>query len=291
MNNNNPFENDITESKQVKEAAEQSEVSEQIIEEIEVAVDKEIKPWFERFKGVLIIISFFIVQFVAGVIMVLLIVKHGSQISGDGSNITAIALKDMFTGMVIAETIFIGILIAIYNTRIIKSVKSTFESSIGFILKLIGYYALLWAATIVFSLVDTTLFPNLIEEAGANQDVIEQALTLTPSAGMLISICITAPIVEEFVFRYGIISKLLYGVNKYVAAVIAALIFSFAHVGFDQMTSVPLFTHLMIGYMGQALVFSFIYAREESLVYPILIHILNNVQAVILIITLASLAA
>lgn len=289
-NNNNPFESDITESKEVKDASVQTEAAETFNKEVETPTDKDIKPWFERFKGVLIIISFFVVQFAASIIMVLLIVRHGGQINSDGSNITSIALKDMFTGMVIAESVFIGILIAIYNKRIFKNIKSTFDSSIGFIIKLLGYYFLLWGATIVFSIIDTTLFPNLIEEAGANQDVIEQALTLTPSAGMLISICITAPIVEEFVFRYGIISKLLYGVNKYVAAVIAALIFSFAHVGFDQMTSAPLFIHLMIGYMGQALVFSYIYAREQSLVYPILIHIINNVQAVVLIIVLANLA-
>lgn len=289
-NNNNPFESDITESKEVKDASVQTEAAETFNNEVETPTDKDIKPWFERFKGVLIIISFFVVQFAASIIMVLLIVRHGGQINSDGSNITSIALKDMFTGMVIAESVFIGILIAIYNKRIFKNIKSTFDSSIGFIIKLLGYYFLLWGATIVFSIIDTTLFPNLIEEAGANQDVIEQALTLTPSAGMLISICITAPIVEEFVFRYGIISKLLYGVNKYVAAVIAAFIFSFAHVGFDQMTSAPLFIHLMIGYMGQALVFSYIYAREQSLVYPILIHIINNVQAVVLIIVLANLA-
>lgn len=289
-NNNNPFESDITESQEVKDATVQFVAAETFNNEVETPIDKDIKPWFERFKGVLIIISFFVVQFAASIIMALLIVKHGGQINSDGSNITSIALKDMFTGMVIAESVFIGILIAIYNKRILKKIKSTFDSSIEFIIKLLGYYFLLWGATIAFSIIDTTLFPNLIEEAGANQDVIEQALTLTPSAGMLISICITAPIVEEFVFRYGIISKLLYGVNKYVAAVIAALIFSFAHVGFDQMTSAPLFIHLMIGYMGQALVFSYIYAREQSLVYPILIHIINNVQAVVLIIVLANLA-
>lgn len=250
--------------------------------------EKKQNPWLTRFTGVLIIISFWIVQFLAAVLMVVFLTAHGNLGAIESAQDLSGPMQDMFLGMMVAELLMIIILVIIYNKRIWNKTKDALSQPVEFLLKIAGYFGLLWVVTIVFSIVDSTLFPQLISEAGDNQELIETALA-TPSLPMIISICITAPIVEEFVFRFGIISKLLYGVNKYVAAVIAALIFSFAHIGFSQMTSLPLFIHLMIGYLGQALVFSFIYAKEDNLIYSIAIHILNNLQAVILIVVIANL--
>lgn len=259
------------------------------ITETNLETPNQINPWVERAKGLGIVISFFVVQFFASVLMMLFIsMENISDITQE--QLISLMLSDMFKGMVIAESIFI-IIIAIIYRKVLKGRLSTSLNNIfELVIKIAVYYAILWGVTIVFSIIDSTLFPQYLNESGANQDLIEQALTGTPNIAMIISICLTAPIVEEFIFRYGIISKLLYGFNKYLAAVLAALIFAFAHIGFSQMTEVAYFSHLMIGYLGQALVFSFIYAREESLFYPIVIHILNNVQAVILIILLANYA-
>ncbi len=261
----------------------------EVITETNSETTKQINPWIERAKGLGIVISFFVVQFFASVLMMLFIsMENISDITQD--QLISLMLSDMFKGMVIAESIFIIIIAIIYRKVLKGRLSTSLNNLFELVIKIAVYYAILWGVTIVFSIIDSTLFPQYLNESGANQDLIEQALTGTPNIAMIISICLTAPIVEEFIFRYGIISKLLYGFNKYLAAVLAALIFAFAHIGFSQMTEVAYFSHLMIGYLGQALVFSFIYAREESLFYPIVIHILNNVQAVILIILLANYA-
>lgn len=247
------------------------------------------KPWLERLIGVGILGLFYLVQTVAGVLFVILL-RFNDQLDQITSLDTAgPALKNMFAGMAIAEGLLIIALILFYNKKIWIKVKQAMRPFFTFCVKMVGYYALLWSATIIFSIIDSTLFPQYMSQAGDNQEVIEAAL-LTPSLPMIISICLTAPIVEEFVFRYGIIKKLLYGMNKYVAATVAAIIFSFAHIGFSQMTDLNLFAHLMLSYIGQALVFGFIYVREDNLLYSIAIHIINNLQAVILIILLASVA-
>lgn len=253
------------------------------------ADNRNVKPWLERLKGVGIIAAFFLVQTIASVIMAILIAFDGSINLMQDANDYAPILKDMFIGMAAAETMMIIVLLIIYNRVAVRKFKQAFVPFGHFVFKIIGYYALLWTATIAFSMVDSLLFPKYIEEAGNNQDIIEQALA-HPALAMIISICITAPIIEEYVFRYGIINKLLYGVNRYVAAVIAAFIFAFAHIGFSQMSDPYLFMHLMLGYIGQALVFGFIYVREDNIFYPIMIHIINNVQAVVLIIMLANLS-
>lgn len=257
--------------------------------QFETKIDKQPVPWLERLKGVGIIAAFFLVQTIASLIMVFLIARDGSlELVQDTTNVGPL-LKDMFIGMAIAESLMIVILLVLYNRFAYSKFKQALVPFGQFVLKIIGYYILLWTATILFSVVDSMLFPSYLNEVGSNQDVIETALA-TPSIAMIISICLTAPIIEEYVFRYGIIKKLLYGVPKYLAAVIAAFIFSFAHIGFSQMGDIALFSHLMLGYIGQALVFGIIYVREDNIFYPITIHIINNVQAVILIILLANIS-
>lgn len=247
---------------------------------------KVVKPLVERLKGIAIIAIFYATQilgsFLFGVILVASgkadLIKSTEDISG--------ALKYIFAGSFAAEAILITILLIFYRKQIASKLKETFRDR-KFFTKLIGYFALLWITTSIFGMLDMTLFPQYANDAGDNQQLIEKALE-NPSIWMLLSICVSAPLIEEYVFRYGFIKKLLYGMNKYVAAVVAALIFSFAHIGVSQVTDLPYFLHLMFGYMGQALVFGFVYVREDNLVYPMLVHFINNAQAVVLIILLGA---
>lgn len=248
---------------------------------------KKVSPWIERLKGVMIIALFFVVQYLAGLIFSYIAVANNHADSIKSVADAGPLLKDMFTGMVIAEGVFVLGILIVYNKRVWFKIKDALGSFGKFVVKIFGYYILLTVTTIVFSIIDTSLFPEYASNVGDNQALIEAAL-LTPSLAMIVSICFTAPIVEEFVFRFGIIKKLLYGMNKYVAAVVAALIFSFAHIGISQATDHALFAHLMLSYIGQALVFAIVYVREDNLIYPITVHIINNAQAIILITMLAA---
>lgn len=242
---------------------------------------KQVSPWIERLKGVGIVGWFYLSQFIASIIMSILIVVHSQNVTTT-EELTKIGLNDMFIAMVSMETVFIIILILVYRSKITDKLKKPLSNFGATIVKLIKYFLLLWLVNIIFSTIDATLFPNLIEESGSNQDLIENALS-SPSIFMIISICFTAPIVEEYVFRFGVMSKLFYGINRYVAAVLAAFLFSFAHIGFSQAADPALFIHLLLGYMGPALVFAYVYARENNLFYSIALHILSNAQAVIII--------
>lgn len=287
MNNKDQFESSAdSKSVQGTEVFSVENGKTEIFESADYSQDKQLNPWIERIKGLIIIGFFFAIQSLAGIFMVILIATDGTidVLGEEGSYI--MAMPDMFKGMVIAECLGIIILIAIYNFKILRKLKAAISPFGPFVVKIIGYFALLWVATIFFSLIDTTLFPDYLDNPGENQALIEEALSM-PTLVMITSICLTAPIIEEYVFRFGIIKKLLYGMNKYVAAVIAALIFSFAHIGFSQITDPSLFFHLMLGYIGQALVFGLVYAKEDNLTYSITLHILNNAQAVILIIFLS----
>lgn len=242
---------------------------------------KPINPWIERLKGIGIVGGFYLSQFIASILMSILIIINVQNITTQDEYVK-VGLNDMFIAMVSVETVFIIILILIYRSKITDKLKEPLSNMGVTIVKLIKYFFLLWIINIIFSTIDATFFPNLIEESGSNQDLIETALS-TPSIFMIISICLTAPIVEEYVFRFGVMSKLFYGINRYVAAVLAAFLFSFAHIGFSQAADPALFIHLLLGYMGPSLVFAYVYARENNLFYSIALHILSNAQAVIII--------
>lgn len=248
---------------------------------------KVVSPWFERFKGVIIVVIFFLTQLLGTKLSVSLIKLNSSAAELKSIENIGDYLPDLFTGSAIAEGLLMIILAIYYRKPIANKFKAVFGEFSKFIVKIIGYFALLMIITNLLGTLDLVLFPQYANEAGNNQALIEKALT-TPTLSMLFSICISAPFIEEFVFRYGFIKKLLYGMNKYVAAIVAALIFSFAHIGFSQATDLSLFIHLMLGYIGQALVFGIIYVREDNILYPVVIHFLNNTQAVIIITLLSA---
>lgn len=256
----------------------------------ELTAEKVVNPWFERVKGVGIIVIFLLTQTLGSIIFGVLLGLDGR--AEELKNLDNISQLDglltyLFTGTVIAEGLLLLCLAIYYRKAIVVKCKETFSQFGKFFVKILLYFGLLLFITSIIGRLDLALFPQYANNAGDNQALIEEALS-TPTLAMILSICVTAPFIEEFVFRYGLIKKLLYGMNKYVAAIVAALIFSFAHIGFGQTADLSMFVHLMLGYIGQALVFGIIYVREDNLIYPIVIHFLNNTQAVVIITLLSA---
>ncbi len=237
----------------------------------------------ERVQGFAIIASFYIMQIISSLLLyIILYLKADSQMGQ--KEYQSLVLRELFTSMLIVDTMFLIVLAIIYRKHLRRYVKYIYNNFIAIIVKIVAYYVLMLGITIVFAYIDQSLFSQYAQSAGENQELIESALTLTPSFAMIAAIAVVGPIVEEYVFRYGVISKLLAGVNRYLAAFISALFFSFIHIGFGQIDSLSYFLHLMISYMPAALVFGLIYAREQNLTYSIGLHMLNNSQAVLIII-------
>lgn len=245
----------------------------------------------QHLKGIGIIGVFFLSQTVAGFVGVFIAMAAlgADEVLNNSESVEV--YEYLFAGMAIVDAIFIVVLIIIYRKAIVKAVFKIDQNILirffKFIGKIVMYFILYLITVTLFNVIDSALFPQFIEELGDNQEFIEDALLSAPSIALIFTICIGAPVIEEYVFRYGIMKRLLYGVNKYVAAVIAALIFSFIHIGFSQMSDMALFAHLMLGYLGQALVFSLVYAYEDNLLYPIALHLLGNSLSILFILGLA----
>lgn len=227
--------------------------------------------------GIGVLLTFYIGQ-IAAVIFEVIAESLRWQITGENG------IDLYFPMMFLVEVVTILILIAIYFKQIRYYIVKELQTPFIFIGKCLAYYALMYILLIVFNMLDYLLYPDLFDVVGDNQDYIETALQ---SVGILmfLSITITGPIVEEFYFRYVVIDKILIFFPKYIAAIFASLFFAFIHIGFAQAFAAPdQVLHLMFGYLPVAIALGFIYVREKNMTYNIIIHMLNNLLAVVSII-------
>ena len=108
------------------------------------------------------------------------------------------------------------------------------------------------------------MIPINIENIQANQ-TLEQSLNSILNnnpALVMISAGFFVPIMEEFVFRYGICGSIAKK-NKLCGIIVSALIFGVLHGNLIQSTYA-----FLLG-----LLFAFIYVQSGNLIYPILLHI------------------
>lgn len=99
---------------------------------------------------------------------------------------------------------------------------------------------------------------------------------------MIIQSVILAPIVEEVIFR-GLIFRTLRDYNKYMAHFVSALCFGFIHIYSGLFAGDLTQLFYLLSYGGSGLAFSYAYEARKTIVAPIIIHMVNNLIAVIVL--------
>ncbi len=237
----------------------------------------------DEISGIGIIASYFTIQLFASILW--LVISAFNQVSVD----TISAASEMYymQALAITELFYLAIVIHIYKQQI-KETISEITSNITVFGKKLGLYIVIFIGLLLTSnLLNNTVFASYITDLGANEAIIQEVLASSPGLLVILSITIIGPLIEEYVFRYGLITKLLGKFNRYLAASIATVIFGFIHIGFTQIFSLNFgqTIHLFLIYMPISIVLNFVYAKEGNLAYPIIIHIINNCMAVITAIT------
>lgn len=132
-------------------------------------------------------------------------------------------------------------------------------------------FLVLFSFTIGYSL--------LISDKSSNEQYLVNEMK-NELLSVILSSCIIGPFLEEFIFR-----KLLFGITKKFSLIFAYLlssfIFAFGH--FQYSFSVLLLEmRTFPPYFFAGLVFAYVYNYEESLLAPIIMHVLNNTVSTIL---------
>jgi len=161
---------------------------------------------------------------------------------------------------------------------------------IAYILSLVCRYAYYYIDVIIFG-------ENDKGDSNKNQKLLENEIKKKKII-IILSVCILAPIIEEFIFR-SIIFKIINWLGKKVqknakilgiiirilAFVISSFIFAFAHFGFSY-NAISNLIRIFPQYLIAGLFLAFAYNRDGYILASILSHIINNVIAVICIIVI-----
>ncbi len=161
-----------------------------------------------------------------------------------------------------------------------KSILSNFK----LYLKKIGIYVIIMVTLIIGAYLIMYLIGVDLLMVGDNQSMINVVLLNNPNPYVLLTVMITAPIIEEFIFRYGLIGNLLKPLPNILRVLIGALVFSFIHIGLSQLgLELSTIIQLLLMYFPMALIYSFTYIKEKNIVYPLSLHIINNIGSIIFV--------
>ncbi len=203
-----------------------------------------------------------------------------SQAINSGVNYYSLVFMTMFW----VYMLVIIMIVVVHRNKLIAKCIQVVSSWKQVIIKLIGYAGTLLALSIIIYIINLLLFPAMKDIVGDNQSVIDIVILNNPNIYIFTVVVILSPIIEEYIFRYGLINNLLKYRNKFTQVIVSALIFSFIHIGFEQLGVSPTyFGHLLLLYMPMAVVYSYVYVQERNIVYPLALHILNNIGSIIII--------
>ncbi|QKS69710.1 CPBP family intramembrane metalloprotease [Paenalkalicoccus suaedae] len=128
-------------------------------------------------------------------------------------------------------------------------------------------YVLSTAITVAGILYLMYLFPSFITDAGSGGPVVEETL-LRVLIHILLTV-LTAPIVEELLFRGILQNKLSFKYGRVIGIVLTALLFAVIH---------PL---SMLSAFIISIFLSILYIRYQTIIVPILAHVFFNFLSII----------
>lgn len=235
----------------------------------------------KNLNGVKLLVIFFMMQIVAGMLAVSVMtfssmtgVINEAEVIGPALNVLC-----WFEFFFIAYIFY-------KNYDLIKvTTKQMLKDKRTVIAKVIKYLILYFGVIMIASLVDSVFLSKFLGFDGENQQVIEDVMASDLSIWIVISMTINAPIIEEYVFRYGVIDNLFAGLQPKTRLIGSSILFAMIHIGISQVLAIPLgaFIHLLLIYLPMAFVLGYIYLKEQNLFYSMVIHGFNNIIGVIAI--------
>ena len=198
--------------------------------------------------GYIILIYFIMTQFV-GIIGVQLLAKTGwYDIQGNQQQ----AIQQLLVHWeLIGFSVTLIIFFFIYRKELMKDTKLSIKLSRSLFVRVLIGIILVFLGQMVGSLLDKSIFQLTTQSANTSSTVA--AAVISPVA--LISIVLLAPLVEEFVFRYGAINILTRRFKQTWGILISSFFFSIIHFDFP----------FIFGYFLIGLVLAVVYVRTNKL--------------------------
>lgn len=182
---------------------------------------------------------------------------------GFGVDFLTAALYSNVVGFIIAPMLVVAIM-----RKDLQEERQNAPISIG---RVIGWTAvgvlLAWTTQIVAVTIEMDFLG--INPSSENTEVIVEMTRYNPI--FLLIPAISAPILEELIFRKILFGSLYKKVNFFWAALISSLIFGVLHMDL---------THILI-YASMGFVFAYLYVKTKRIIVPMLVHMTLNTVTVL----------
>lgn len=222
---------------------------------------------------ILAIVVFLVMQCIAGIVLaVCMIISKPECIrllkeTGD----VKIFTEQLLTGSGMGWAITLSGLLTIGIIAMMKMINWKTVLNFGMIDWKTDWLAIAGGITGIFVL---GIFEELLNLPNDMEDLFTM---MSNTLGGALSIAILSPIIEEFIFREGILGHMLRnGMNKWGAITASALIFGIIHMNPAQIPFAA----------GVGFILGIIYYKTGNIVIPCILHILNNSVATAMMYTL-----
>ena len=190
--------------------------------------------------------------------------------------------KQKAIGFILLFPMYLFIVPRFVNFVIYLLLKYT---SITHDLTTLGIYLNLVCSLISFAFAVVLLKDFLIENIKKFKEELSTNILYSATIGigmiyMFIQSVILAPVLEELLFR-GLIFRSLRSINRNLAFFASAFLFGFLHI-YSALFAGDL-TQLvyLLSYGGMGFVFTYTYEKRKTICVPMLIHMINNLVAVL----------
>ena len=149
----------------------------------------------------------------------------------------------------------------------------------------LGIYLNLVCSLISFAFAVVLLKDFLIENIKKFKEELSTNIlySATIGIGMIYVSVILAPVLEELLFR-GLIFRSLRSINRNLAFFASAFLFGFLHI-YSALFAGDLSQLIyLLSYGGMGFAFSYAYEKRKTVCVPILMHMINNLVAIILLV-------
>ena len=238
---------------------------------VSAPVKKRTLRWNANFLGGMMLADIEVVSIVTGIVMAVMVIANmvrTGRFDAEGMfSIEGMLNTDALIILSVVGSFFgNGVLMGI--VYLVRRKSISFETKRGNMLKIFPVCALLMLqVNLLVSSTDAVITELLgINAAGNVSAMLGEGDFLT----MLICVGILAPVIEEFAFR-KVIFSLCREYGFCFAAVVSAAMFALMHQNFTQFA----FTFFA------GLIFAYAYERSGRLIFPIMLHMINNCYSVL----------
>lgn len=199
-----------------------------------------------------------------------------------GSALIEATKYNMIFSFGIKALILIPIMYTAFKSEYVEKFKKFYDPKYvrHFLLRTVMYVALIYVLLIVCQNITLNVFPEYVQTNSVNQDLVNQVSQIMSPYLVIAIVVFIGPFLEEFLYRYIMIDKVLGFLNPALAGLVSIVLFAAVHALAEIISGNTALTIVVIlQYLPMSTVFVISYVKEKNIYMSITLHVIMNAIA------------